>query len=166
MEQSSRHWTSSARCSKHKGPGGEQPPQGGIKQCHSRSRGWIMRRERRGDYVRLTYSRKYFADSNRVFATVPGAHQSKNRRASHASDVRVFDVGDPKAVVGASRNCQRGNGEFGIEVTTGRRWHKEIVAVLNSTGPRARLSLRPIAVSPAMELYGRRKSLCRYSFRR
>ena len=105
------------------------------------------------DYVRVTYSRKYLADSNRVFVTVPGGTKVSIGGFT-ASDVRVFEVGDPKAVVELAGTVSGGNGEFGIEVTTDGGGTKKLFAVSNSNVENG-VKLKANAVSRLARFAGR-----------
>ncbi len=84
------------------------------------------------DHVRVTYSRKYVADSNRVFVTAPGGTKVRIGGFT-ASDIRVFDVSDPGAVVELEGTVTGGNGQFGIDVATEGGGAKKLFAVLNSS---------------------------------
>ena len=50
------------------------------------------------DHVRLTYFHRYLADSNRLFASVPGGARVSIGGFT-VNDIRVFDISDPNAVI-------------------------------------------------------------------
>ena len=93
------------------------------------------------DLVRLTYSRKYVADSNRVFVTAPGGTKIRIGGFT-ASDIRVFDVSNPGAVVELDGTVTGGNGQFGIEISTEGGGAKKLFAVLNSSNGTVSISSR------------------------
>ena len=76
------------------------------------------------------------ADSNRVFVTAPGGTKVRIGGFT-ASDIRVFDVSDPGAVVELEGTVTGGNGQFGIEITTEGGGAKKLFAVLNSSSENA-----------------------------
>jgi hypothetical protein len=105
------------------------------------------------DHVRLSYARKYMADSNRAFVTAPGGTKLKIGGFT-SSDIRVFDVGDPKAVVELVGTVTGGNGDFGVEIATAGGSAKKLLAVTSSSIQTA-ASVKPNAASQLSSLAGR-----------
>lgn len=80
------------------------------------------------DHVRLTYFHRYVADSNRIFFSAPGGTTVRISGFT-SSDVRVFDVGDPKSVTEYAATVSGTNGAFEAQFVTSGGGAKKLLAV-------------------------------------
>ncbi len=83
------------------------------------------------DHVRLTYFRKYLADSNRLFTNVPGGARVRIGGFT-ANDIRVFDISDPNAVIELGGVVAGSDGQFEIAVSAPAGGTKSLFAVSNA----------------------------------